>query len=163
MIVDDIDVKLLTDEIYDTNRKLIDFDYKRFVRIIQRINNKDPKSDDLKKIIKRDNFRKIPDGVYYCSLISDKTKMIPCLWFRNNDILTLSKVFFSCLDTVPEDAFSYFFVNLPLSNWHTYMAMSNTLYATGEDLDSAAKNLKLKIFDCYRSQILNMKKIGHKR
>lgn len=161
MIVDDIDVELLTDEIYDANHQLIDFDYKKFVRIIHRIEDKDPRSDELKRMIERDNFKKIPDGVYYGSLINNKN--VPLLLFRNHDILILSKVFFGRLDTVPEDAFSYFFANLPLSNWHTYVAMSKTLYAMGEDTDSAAKNLKLKIFDRYRSQILNMKKIGRKR
>ncbi len=163
MIISLTDVNRLTDKIYDVNHKPIDFDYKKFVRIIHRIENKDPRSDELKKKIERDNFRKIPNGVYYCSTISNKNELTPCLLFDDNFIWTLGEICFNSRDMVPESEFIYCFANLPLSNWHTYVAMSKILYAMGEDIDSAAKNLKLKIFDRYRSQILNMEKRGRKR
>ncbi len=153
----------LTDKIYDANHQLIDFDYKKFVRIIHRIENKDPRSDELKRMIERGNFKKIPNGVYYCSYINKENELTPCLLFDENNIWTLSKISFTWKELVPEDAFIYCFANLPLSNWHTYVAMSKTLYAMGEDMDSAAKNLKLKIFDRYRSRILDMEARGIKR
>lgn len=153
----------LTDEIYDANHKQIDFDYKEFIRIVYRIKNKDPKSDDLKKMIERGNFKKIPNGVYYCSYINKENELTPCLLFENYNIWMLSKIRFACGEISPEDSFSYFYASLPVVDFHIYVVFSKTLYAIGKDMDLATRNLKLKIFDRYRSRILNMEKRGRKR
>ncbi|MCQ2574846.1 MAG: hypothetical protein MJ156_01945 [Alphaproteobacteria bacterium] len=149
------------DAIYDKNFNPIDFDYKKMVRIAYRINNKDPKAEELKKILEN-SIKKIPEGVYYRTSIKNKNELIPVLIFMGSYVLVLSRVYYM---PVPQECFSYFLAFDPLrqSNGHTYVAFSKTFYAMGEDMGLATKNLELKIFDRFRSQILNMEKRGIKR
>ena len=146
------------DKLYDKDFRQIDFDYKRYVRVVERVNNKEPRSEELRKMISRDNFKHIPNGVYYFAF---KNKvLIPHVIFRSYDILVIGYLVKSDKE---KDNYAYYQVFNPMHDNVAYGARDcvialydNYHYGIGLDTELARENLELKMFDKYRNQILQI-------
>lgn len=147
------------DKLYDKDFKPIDFDYKRYARIVERINNGEPRSKELRNMIGRDKFKHIPNGVYYFSV--ENKILVPHVLFRNFDILVIGYLTNSDLE---KDTYAYYDISNPI--WGSYIwygqrhgtiaFYDNYYYGIGSTTEIARNNLELEIFDKYRGKILAM-------
>ncbi len=154
------------DKLYDKDFKPIDFDYKKYARIVDRINNKDPHSTELRNMISRDNFKHIPNGVYYFAV--DNKVLVPHVLFRKFDILVIGYLVNSDLE---KDKYSYYMIFTPISGnyvWYgkhhgTIAFHDNYYYGFGTTTEMARDNLELNMFDKFRSQFLSIASKGKEK
>ena len=147
------------DKLYDKDFKPIDFDYKRYARIVERINNNDLRSKELHNMICRDGFSHISNGVYYFSI--DNKVLVPHVLFRNFDILIVGRLIKSDLD---KDNYAYYRLFNPIfGQGFSYSERcgiiafyDNYYYGIGSTTEMARDNLELNIFDIYRNKILKI-------
>lgn len=143
----------IIDKLYDKDGKPIDFDYKKYARITERINNKDPRSDELRKMITRTSFPHIPNGVYY--FLYKGKAMVPHVVFREFDMLIIGNLVKSDKE---KDNYAYYFVFSPVCHYKDAVIAfyDNYHYGIGLDTKRARENLELKIFDKYRNKFLQI-------
>ena len=155
------------DKLYDKDFKPINFDYKKYVHVVEELCNQPDKSSvrskELRKIISRDSFKHIPNGVYYFSL-NGKT-IYPQLLFRDFDILCIG-----CREKsdLKEDKYSYYMIFNPLYGEYVWYGErdgiiafhDNYYYGIGSTTEMARDNLELNMFNEFRSRFLSIASKG---
>lgn len=148
------------DNIYDKDGNTVNFDWQKYEAAADKIGLLRGKQaiDLYDKALKRDNFKHIPNGVYYCHI---EELLIPFLLFQNDTIHQICGV---CESDIKNDEYDYFYA-LSVADKHMYsdvvnqytVAMYNNYhYGVGLNTASARKNLEHNLFSKYRDLILTV-------